>query len=918
MVLVGRLTKGKPLFGFEFASRRGRAVIAVVTVPIILGVTGIAAGPSAASPATSTPVARKVPAGTTNGTLGAPRTVSLSAVQSHRPITSHVGLVRPVLRPAPRVGARPARRQEPKVLTVTTAPTSRPTAKSAAGSSLAAAGPVTGSRVELATAFPAMSEATQKLAFGADQVVQPPDTQVAANPTVIVEAVNDSLSVWSRYTTVNPPLAIADLNRFFNAPSGASFSDPRLVYDSASNHFLLTGMVFTPAGASTEYIAVSQTSDPLGLWHIYAVRAYTNIVGDQPKVGFNSKVVVISWADFNTSDQFVGQETWILDKAQLIAGTAVAHSTVGPDLTRFDIVPAVSVSPSDTEYLTYNNSCGDLATSTSSCTATTPTIGLVSITGSPASPGGIAWHEDDLATTPTAAPPSVAGLPLAAGVLTGDDRLLSTTYAYGNVLTTGGDACTPSGDNALRACARVIRIAVDGATPATTMDAAVGESFDYIAYPAAAMDPAGNIFIAASHMAGSDPAAEVLSIEAGTNFVSYRSLWGGANLVLRTGDRWGDYSSAAVDPANPYDILVGVEYVGRPTTLTWATVIGIATLAAPVITHVTPSSGPLLPGGSVTITGHDLALQGSLIQNTVTFGGGPPLLAGTTSQDSLVVQVPAHAAGPVDVQVTNDNGASALTPADVFTYRHSTALVTRDAHGYLSLYPGTGTGSFSNRRILGTGWISFTAILGPGDFDGDGHVDLIARTATGGLSLYKGNGLGVFTGPRAIGTGWQVFTSIITPGDFDGDGHADLIGVRSTGALMLYPGNGTGGFRSARTIGSGWQVFTAIIGAGDFDGDGHPDLIARRSTGALLIYPGNGTGTFLSARTIGSGWQAFTAIVGPGDFDGDGHPDLIARRSTGALSLYPGNGTGAFLPARSIGTGWQAFTSIVGVGDPSL
>ena len=81
------------------------------------------------------------------------------------------------------------------------------------------------------------------------------------------------------------------------------------MYDSASNHFLLTGMVFTPAGASTEYIAVSQTSDPLGLWHIYAVRAYTNIVGDQPKVGFNSKVVVISWADFNTSARRPGSST---------------------------------------------------------------------------------------------------------------------------------------------------------------------------------------------------------------------------------------------------------------------------------------------------------------------------------------------------------------------------------------------------------------------------------------------------------------------------------------------------------------------------------------------------------------------------------------------------------------------------------
>ncbi|MGI9033572.1 MAG: CAP domain-containing protein [Acidimicrobiales bacterium] len=48
------------------------------------------------------------------------------------------------------------------------------------------------------------------------------------------------------------------------------------------------------------------------------------------------------------------------------------------------------------------------------------------------------------------------------------------------------------------------------------------------------------------------------------------------------------------------------------------------------------------------------------------------------------------------------------------------------------------------------------------------------------------------------------FTAILTPGDFNGDGKADLIARTSDGHLILYPGNGAGGFQSHYVIGSDW------------------------------------------------------------------------------------------------------------------
>ena len=67
---------------------------------------------------------------------------------------------------------------------------------------------------------------------------------------------------------------------------------------------------------------------------------------------------------------------------------------------------------------------------------------------------------------------------------------------------------------------------------------------------------------------------------------------------------------------------------------------------------------------------------------------------------------------------------------------------------------------------------SLTAVLAPGDFSGDGRPDLLARTAAGALLMYRGDGDGGFlTGSgEPIGSGWETFSALLAPGDFSGDG----------------------------------------------------------------------------------------------------------------------------------------------------
>lgn len=213
------------------------------------------------------------------------------------------------------------------------------------------------------------------------------------------------------------------------------------------------------------------------------------------------------------------------------------------------------------------------------------------------------------------------------------------------------------------------------------------------------------------------------------------------------------------------------------------------------------------------------------------------------------------------------------------------------------------------------GWQAYDAVVGPGDWDGDGHDDVIARDSSGRLWLHPGTGSAGYGPRRQIGTGFDVFTALVAPGDWDGDGHPDLLGRRSDGTLWLYAGTGTGSFKSWSRIGTGFGVFDALVGPGDWDGDGHPDLLARRSNGSLWLYSGNGAGRFAGWRQIGTGFGAFTALVGPGDWDGNHTADLLARRSDGTLWLYRGRGDGGFAGWTRLGGGWSAFGLLAAAHD---
>jgi len=241
-------------------------------------------------------------------------------------------------------------------------------------------------------------------------------------------------------------------------------------------------------------------------------------------------------------------------------------------------------------------------------------------------------------------------------------------------------------------------------------------------------------------------------------------------------------------------------------------------------------------------------------------------------------------------------------------------LARRADSGNLYLYRGSGSGGISSYLLLGN-FSAFDIIVPVGDFNRDGHADLVARRGdSGNLYLYRGNGAGGLWAAVQIASNWGGFSSLIGVGDWDGDGKVDLVGrSRASGILYLYRGNGSNGFHSFVTLSSSnWSIFSHLSGAGDFDGDGNPDLIARRGdSGNVYLYRGGDLGGLQPATLLGN-WGTINSMVGGGDFTNDGRTDVITRSvASSLLYLYRGNGSGGVLAQVQFSNGnWSNFNLI--------
>ena len=200
----------------------------------------------------------------------------------------------------------------------------------------------------------------------------------------------------------------------------------------------------------------------------------------------------------------------------------------------------------------------------------------------------------------------------------------------------------------------------------------------------------------------------------------------------------------------------------------FATLVGAFTYGTPppTILSVAPSSGTTAGGTPVTITG--TGFQPAVPDTMVTFGGVAGTGVNVLSSTKIQVTTPAHAVGPVPVQVTNPDGQFAAA-AGGYAYVTSPVIAGLSVDSGLSIggTPVTMTGS----NFAGGAAVTFGAVDAASvNVVSSTRIDVTTPPGTAGttvdVTVTNPAGGGTFTLPNAFRYGTILLSSSFETGDF--------------------------------------------------------------------------------------------------------------------------------------------------------
>lgn len=570
------------------------------------------------------------------------------------------------------------------------------------------------------TAGNGTSMQSQVNAFGSDQQQTPPDSNIAVGGDWVVETTNQSIFVRKRDLNPSPtqpgaacpPPAITGYDKYGNplpnsstlggcnaqdlanfvgigssqGVSGWIVSDPRVVFDQATNRFYMSMFVETggPSGTGTQSVVLvytSATPDPTGNWFgFYLDPDYSDVLTDQPLLGFSSDKVTLSWDDFKNSAVWMGDEVKVLNKSVFLSWGDPNSLVIGtldwpqgtPSGSLFSAYPLPQTSPGNTQYIVENNASADLPAQFGSTT----NLLVIAVTGNSPStfhntgasyqlPMGTTNPYSTAATTYPAMPQPGSNTSCSntgtACITPDDDRINVGVWQNGTLWTGLNDACQNGGTGPVLSCIRYIEVntgPVDtGATPTLVYGADTSIPNSWIAYPSFGMDSSNNLISSFTRTDTSTyPSVWALGFKAGATLPSSAiaignglagyndgTCFGGPEL----GCRWGDYSGAAIDPAHPGDVWVTSEYmIDGGNSHNWQTWVGRLSYSPPTISAFSPAAGPTAGGLTVTVSGSNF-IPGT----TFTFAGSSVPITIVTP-DTFTFVTPAHSPATSEASVT--------------------------------------------------------------------------------------------------------------------------------------------------------------------------------------------------------------------------------------------------------------------------
>jgi hypothetical protein len=459
----------------------------------------------------------------------------------------------------------------------------------------------------------------------------PPDTNgdVGGNATYpyFIQTVNSALSIFNKGTGAQLAGYPKQLNTFWATLGGQcnadNDGDPIVLYDAASDRWLVSQFAHTGAPPYDQCIAVSTSADPRGTYYQWAFQWSTTDLDDYPHFGVWPDAYYLTVHNFTGGTTWNGQGVAAFDRAAMIAGAPGARMLQFESL--YNVSPPCS-----------NNYGGMLASNWEGTTA--PPAGAPNpfveadaaaelCAGDPASIKIWNFHVDWVTTANSYfgnAAPGFAGPPNTVLPINNFTRLCPATrncvpqpttangldglgdrlmYRVGyrnfgayDAIAFNHTANNGSGIGSIR-WYEVHNIAA----PTLYQYSTYNPDTTYRWAGSVALDASGDLAMGFSKSSTAlNPsifyAGRLVSDPLNTLSQGEAQMTAGGGHQTSTSNRWGDYSSISVDPSDQCTFWYTTEYYTANSAAAWATRIG--SFKFPTCSACTPPAVP----GSVTAT----------------------------------------------------------------------------------------------------------------------------------------------------------------------------------------------------------------------------------------------------------------------------------------------------------------------------